>query len=203
MNYASKAERVTDVNNNQKLKYLTYTVMFIAVNYVAFAYGKINIQIIAGQSTAIHIANAVVVLSSWLLGPIYGGIAGAIGLSLADLMDPRYITSAPKTFIMKFLIGFIAGTIANRMNLKEKDDRREIIKITAISAVAALGFNVIVDPIFGYFYKQYVLQIPQEIASIIMSWSRSITAINAVICVFVAIILYLSLYKAFRTIFKD
>ena len=89
------------MKGNKSLKYLTYTVMFIAINYVAFTYGKINIQFTAGQSTAIHIANAVVVLSSWLLGPIYGGLAGAVGLSLADLMDPRYITSAPKTFIMK------------------------------------------------------------------------------------------------------
>lgn len=191
------------MQNNHRLKYLTYTVMFIAVNYVAFAYGKINIQITPGQSTAIHIANAVVVLSSWLLGPVYGGLAGAVGLSLADLMDPRYITSAPKTFIMKFLIGFIAGMVARKLKLKEKDDKKEIIKISSISAVAGLGFNVIVDPIFGYFYKQYVLNIPQEIASIIMNWSRSITAINAVICVVVAVVLYLSLYKPFRTIFKE
>ena len=191
------------MQNNHKLKYLTYTVMFIAVNYVAFAYGKINIQITPGQSTASHIANAVVVLSSWLLGPVYGGLAGAIGLSLADLMDPRYITSAPKTFIMKFMIGFIAGMIARKMNLKDKDDKKEIIKITTISSVAGLGFNVIVDPVFGYLYKQYVLGMPQEIASIVMSWSRSITAINAVICVVVAVVLYLSLYKPFRTIFKE
>lgn len=191
------------MQNNLRLKYLTYTVMFIAVNYVAFAYGKINIQITPGQSTAIHIANAVVVLSSWLLGPVYGGLAGAVGLSLADLMDPRYITSAPKTFIMKFLIGFIAGMVARKLKLKEKDDKKEIIKITTISAIAGLGFNVIVDPVFGYFYKQYVLNIPQEIASIIMNWSRSITAINAVICVVVAVVLYLSLYKPFRTIFKE
>lgn len=191
------------MQNNHRLKYLTYTVMFIAVNYVAFAYGKINIQITPGQSTAIHIANAVVVLSSWLLGPVYGGLAGAVGLSLADLMDPRYITSAPKTFIMKFLIGFIAGMVARKLKLKEKDDKKEIIKISSISAIAGLGFNVIVDPVFGYFYKQYVLNIPQEIASIIMNWSRSITAINAVICVVVAVVLYLSLYKPFRTIFKE
>lgn len=191
------------MQNNHRLKFLTYTVMFIAVNYVAFAYGKINIQITPGQSTAIHIANAVVVLSSWLLGPVYGGLAGAVGLSLADLMDPRYITSAPKTFIMKFLIGFIAGMVARKLKLKEKDDKKEIIKISSISAIAGLGFNVIVDPVFGYFYKQYVLNIPQEIASIIMNWSRSITAINAVICVVVAVVLYLSLYKPFRTIFKE
>ena len=184
------------MNNNHKLKYLTYTVMFIAVNYVAFTYGKINIQFTAGQSTAIHIANAVVVLSSWLLGPVYGGLAGAIGLSIADLMDPRYITSAPKTFIMKFFIGFIAGMIARKMNLKEKDDRKEIIKITGISAVAGLGFNVIFDPIFGYFYRNLVLGISSEIASVIATWVAGATAINAVICTIVAVLLYQSLYKS-------
>ena len=85
----------------------------IVANYVAFAYGKINIPISAGGSTAIHIANAVVVLSAWILGPVYGGFAGAVGLSIADVLDPRYITSAPKTFIMKFMIGFIAGVVAD------------------------------------------------------------------------------------------
>ena len=44
---------------------------------------------------------------------------------------------------------------------------------------------------------------PQDIASIAMAWSRSITAVNAVICVIVAVILYLSLYKSFRAIFKE
>ena len=110
--------------------------MFAVINYVAFTYGKITIPVTAGTSTAIHIANAVVVLSSWFLGPVYGGLAGAIGLSIADLIDPRYITSAPKTFILKFMIGFIAGTIANKMSLHKTEDPKAITRITAVSAAA-------------------------------------------------------------------
>lgn len=187
---------------DKKLKNLTYVVMFAAVNYVAFTYGKINISITAGYSTAIHIANAVVVVSSWLLGPLYGGLAGAFGLSLADLLDPRYITSAPKTFIMKFLIGFIAGTVANKLKLKEKEEKIEITKVATLSAVAALGFNVIVDPIFGYFYKKFLLGVPAEAASILLSWSAGVTAINAFICTIVSVLLYLALYKSFRAIYN-
>ena len=182
---------------NAKTRKLVFTAMFAVINYVAFTYGKITIPVTAGTSTAIHIANAVVVLSAWFLGPIYGGLSGAVGLSIADVFDPRYITSAPKTFLLKFLIGFIAGTLANRFRLREKEERKEIISITAISAAAALGFNVIADPIVGYFYRKYLLGIPQEVAKIIATWVAGSTAINAVVCTIISVILYLALYKSF------
>ena len=182
---------------NAKTRKLVFTAMFAVINYVAFTYGKITIPVTAGTSTAIHIANAVVVLSAWFLGPIYGGLSGAVGLSIADVFDTRYITSAPKTFLLKFLIGFIAGTLANRFRLREKEERKEIISITAISAAAALGFNVIADPIVGYFYRKYLLGIPQEAAKIIATWVAGSTAINAVVCTIISVILYLALYKSF------
>ncbi len=182
---------------NMKTRRLVYTAMFAVINFVAFTYGKITIPITAGTSTAIHIANAVVVLSAWFLGPVYGGLSGAIGLSIADVLDPRYIVSAPKTFLLKFLIGLIAGVTARHFHLKEKTDRKEIILITTTSAIAALGFNVIADPIVGYFYRNYLLGIPQDAAKIIATWVAGATAINAVACVFVSVILYLALYKSF------
>ena len=184
---------------NNKLRKLVYAAMFAVINYAAFAYGKITIPIAVGGSTAIHIANAVVVLSSWFLGPLYGGLAGAIGLSLADILDPRYITSAPKTFFLKFMIGFISGVVARKLKLQEKTERKEITKICSISAIAGLGFNVLFDPIVGYFYRQYLLGIPQEAAKIIATWVAGATAFNAIICVFISVILYLALYKSFLT----
>ena len=182
---------------NYKTRRLVYTAMFAVINYVAFTYGKITIPVTAGTSTAIHIANAVVVLSAWFLGPVYGGLSGAIGLSIADVFDPRYITSAPKTFLLKFMIGLIAGLTAKHFRLKEKTERKEIILITTTSAIAALGFNVFADPLVGYFYRKYLLGIPQEAARIIAGWVAGSTAINAVACVFISVILYLALYKSF------
>ncbi|MBQ2582966.1 MAG: ECF transporter S component, partial [Erysipelotrichaceae bacterium] len=183
--------------SNIRTRKLVYTAMFAVINYVAFTYGKITIPVTAGTSTAIHIANAIVVLSSWFLGPVYGGLSGAIGLSIADLLDPRYITSAPKTFLLKFLIGFISGTVAKHFHLKEKTDRKEITGAAAVSAIAGLGFNVIADPIVGYLYRNYLLGIPQDAAKIIATWVAGATAINAVAWVFVSVILYLALYKSF------
>ena len=182
---------------NSKTRKIVYTAMFAVINFVAFTYGKITIPVTAGTSTAIHIANAIVVLSSWFLGPIYGGLAGAIGLSIADIMDPRYITTAPKTFLLKFLIGFIAGKVAQHFGLVHKTERKEIIGATTVSAIAGLGFNVIADPIAGYLYRNYLLGIPQEAAKIIATWVAGASAINAIVCVFVSVILYLALYKSF------
>lgn len=189
-----------DITMNKQIRRMAYTVLFVAVNYAAFTFGKINIPLAAGQMTAIHVANAVVVLSAWLLGPYYGGLAGAIGLSLADFLDPVYITSAPKTFFLKFMIGFIAGKTAEKLKLAEVNDPAEIRKKAAFSAAAALFFNVAADPIIGYFYKRYLLGLEVSAAAIVQTWVAGVSAVNAVVCLILAVILYGMLYKQLRRI---
>ena len=147
---------------------------------------------------AIHVANAVVVLSAWLIGPKYGGLAGAIGLSIADVMDPLYVASAPKTFFLKFMIAWIAGTLARRMGLHETEDPKEITLITLISAVAALGFNVVFEPVLSYVYKRFLLRTTAEAAAILTTWMAGVTLLNACICTVVSVLLYRALYRTYR-----
>lgn len=90
---------------------MAFIAIFAAINYIVFSYLKIDIPLAAGSSVAIHVANAIVVVSAFLLGPAEGGVAGAIGLSIADLPDPRYVASAPKTFFLKFCIGYLSGKV--------------------------------------------------------------------------------------------
>ncbi len=186
------------VMNRKHLRRFSFTVLFAALNFIAFTYLKISIPLAGGGAVAIHIANAIVVLSAWLIGPIPGGIAGAIGLSLADVLDPLYVVSAPKTFFLKFMIGFIAGTIGNRMGLRDTDDAAKIRKITIISAAAALGFNVIFEPVISFLYRRFLLGVSAEAASILAAWLGGVTALNAVICVVVSVLLYKALYRYYR-----
>ena len=111
-----------------------------AINYVVFSYLKIDIPLAAGPSVAIHVANAIVVVSAFLLGPVEG--AGAIGLSIADLLDPRYVASARRHFseILHRLSCWKKWTEAG---LNRAEDNRQAMKIAAVSAAAGLGFNVI------------------------------------------------------------
>lgn len=183
-------------------KKLAFMAIFAAVNYVVFSYGKIDIPLAVSSSVAIHVANAIVVVSAFLLGPVEGGIAGAIGLSVADILDPRYVASAPKTFFLKFCIGFISGKAAQKLKLSACEDRKKAWTLSMISAAAGLGFNVIFDPIIGYLFKRYLLGINAEAASIILAWTGGVTALNAVICVFVSAALYMALRKPFEVIYQ-
>ena len=56
-----------------------------------------------------------------------------------------------------------------------------------------LLFNVVADPIVGYFYKTYLLGVPQDLAKTLAKIGAVTTSVNAVIAVVVASILYLAL----------
>ena len=66
------------------------TALLGALCYIGFMFLKINIPT-PGGTTAIHFGNTFCVLAALLIGGVEGGIAGAIGMGLADLMDPIYI----------------------------------------------------------------------------------------------------------------
>ena len=173
------------------------TAMVATLCYVAFTFLQIKIPMPGGDATSLHIGNAVCVLGALLLGGWYGGLAGAIGMAIADIMDPVYITVAPKTFVLKLCIGLIVGLVAHRIaKINDSKDKKYIFRWSVLASVAGLGFNVIVDPIVGYFYKQYILGQPQEMASVLAKWSAMTTFVNAV----VSTILVAVVYNAMRPI---
>ena len=183
--------------NNRTIIKLAQTAILAALCYVAFTYLQIKIPMPGGDATSIHIGNAFCVLGALLLGGWYGGIAGAIGMSIADIMDPIYITVAPKTFVLKLCIGLITGLVAHRIGrIDESSDKKHVFKWSIIASVAGLGFNVAADPVVGYFYKMYVLGQPQKMAEVLAKWSTATTFVNAVI----STVLVAGLYNAVRPI---
>lgn len=179
--------------SDDKVYKITLTALMAALCYVAFTFLKIPIPTFSGDYVALHIGNAFCVLAALLLGGVYGGIAGSLGMTIADLMDPVYITSAPKTFILKLCIGLIAGFVVHRIaHITEDHDTKYMFKWSLIASVAGLGFNVIMDPIVGYFYKNYVLGIQSDAAKIMATWAAGVTLINAVAGTIVVVVVYLA-----------
>lgn len=184
------------MRNEKQLK-LVITGLMTALCYVAFTYVKIRVPLPGGDEVALHIGNAFCVLAALLLGGFYGGLAGSLGMTIADLLDPTYITSAPKTFILKLCIGLISGFVAHRIaHITEEHDKGYVFRWTLISSICGLGFNVIMDPIVGYFYKNYLLGIESSAAKIISTWAAGITAINAVMGTIVVVAVYMALRPA-------
>lgn len=176
---------------NDLVMKLAQTALLAALCFVSFTFLQIKIPMPGGDATSIHIGNAFCVLAALLLGGVYGGLAGAIGMGIADILDPVYITVAPKTFVLKLCIGLITGLVAHRIaHINENTDKKYVFKWSVIASVCGLGFNVIFDPLVGYFYKMYVLGQPQEMASVLAKWSTATTFVNAVVSTVLVAVIY-------------
>lgn len=179
--------------DREKVYKIVLTGLMAALCYVAFTFLKIPIPTFGGDMVALHIGNAFCVLAALLLGGWYGGLAGSLGMTIADLLDPVYITSAPKTFILKLCIGLIAGFIAHRVaHITRDHDGKYLFKWTLAASVASLGFNVVMDPVVGYFYKNYVLGVESTAAKIMSTWAAGVTLINAIAGSMVVVAVYMA-----------
>ena len=183
---------------SQTLRKLCMAALFAALCYIGFTYCKIDLQV-GTEKTAFHLGNVFCVLAALFLGGFWGGMAGAVGMTIADLTT-AYVTSAPKTFVLKLCIGLITGLVAHKVfHLSREGQRRIALPVaTVISCACGMAFNLVADPVVGYFYKTYVLGVPQDAASVWAKMGAVTTAVNAVVAVIVATVLYLALRPALK-----
>jgi uncharacterized membrane protein len=185
------------IQKNSKAYKIALTGLMAALSYVVFTFLQIKITLPGGDATSIHLGNAVCVLGALLLGGPLGGLGGAIGMTIGDLFDPVYITYAPKTFILKFCIGLITGFIAHRFGkISTSNDTKKVFRWTLIAAIGGLLFNVIFDPLVGYYYKLLILGKPA--ADLTLAWNITSTSINAVTSTIVSVAVYMALRPALR-----
>ncbi len=177
---------------HEKIMKIVFTGVFAALSYVVFTFLQIRISLPGGDATSIHLGNAVCVLGALLLGGVYGGLGGALGMTLGDLFDPVYIVYAPKTFILKLCIGLITGFVAHKLGkITQKNNTKEVFKWVVAASVSGLLFNLIFDPLLGYFYKLLILGKPA--AEITLAWNILSTGINAVTSTIAAVVIYMAL----------
>lgn len=182
---------------NENIQKIVFTGVMAALSYVVFTFLQIKITLPGGDATSIHLGNAVCVLGALLLGGVYGGLGGAIGMTIGDLLDPVYIVYAPKTFILKFCIGLITGLIAHKLgHITTETDSKKVFTWTLAAAVGGLLFNVIFDPLFGYFYKLVILGKPA--AELTLAWNVAATSINAVTSTIASVAVYMALRPALK-----
>ncbi|MCR5427963.1 MAG: ECF transporter S component [Lachnospiraceae bacterium] len=177
---------------NKTLLKITYAGLMAALCYVGYAV----FPAISTGGTKIHVGNAFVVLGALFLGGLYGGLAGAVGLSLADILG-GFSQSAPRTFITKLVIGLIVGLVAHQIAKISHDHKRVyILKWAAIASVAGLGFNCVFEPALKYVWYTILTPNADKAASAIkalLAVTTYATLINAVINSVIAVVAYLAL----------
>ena len=182
--------------NNSKTYQLALAALFAALSYAVFTFLQIKIPV-GADMTSIHLGNAVVVLGAFIIGGPLGGIAGAIGMSIGDLLDPVYAPLVPKTLFCKLLIGLITGFVAHRIGgITKTDDPKHILRWTIIAAACGLIFNMFADPIIGYWYKILILGKPAADLSLKINFVT--TTINAVVSLVVSVAVYAALRPALQ-----
>ena len=122
---------------NTRLLKITTTAAMIALTCVL----TMVVRIPTPTKGYLNLGDVAVLLSGWLLGPLYGAIAGGVGSALADLLSgyPVYI---PATFIIKATMAFLVSLVPLRAAKREKSRPRLGFMIFAPAAelVMAAGY---------------------------------------------------------------
>ena len=118
---------------------LVYTALFNALTTVA----TLVIQVPSPMSGYVNLGDAMVLLSAWILGPVYGTAAAGIGSMLADLLS-GYAYYAPGTLIIKCLMAFVAAQVF--LVLQDKTKGKRFAKVVS----GLLAEIIMVVGYFGY-----------------------------------------------------
>ena len=177
-----------------KIQKLTTTALMAALCYVAFTFIQIKIPTPAGF-TSFHLGNVFCVLAALLLDGPTGGLAGAIGMAIGDVMDPVYVIVAPKTIILKYTMGFIAGHMAHKVFHIEDKNGKELTKYVTLSVGIAMLANIVLEPLFSYFYYNIILSNSDKALSYLTLAKWVTTTVNSVLTLIITTPLYLFLSK--------
>lgn len=102
------------------------------------------IQIPSPMQGYVNLGDCAVLLSAWLLGPIYGGAAAGVGSALADILT-GYAYYAPGTLVIK-----LAMAVAAAVTLQTLRGKTAASVLFAQAAGGALAEGVMVAGYFGY-----------------------------------------------------
>ena len=183
--------------SNQKTLRITVTALMAALCYVAFTFLQIKIPTPVGY-TSFHLGNTFCVLAALLLGGIPGGIAGAIGMGIGDILDPVYIMVAPKTLFLKFMIGLITGLVAHKILKIQLQKGKKLVGLVIASCAAGMGFNIIGEPLVSYLYYLILLGDSTKAADYLVAAKFITTGVNAILAVVIATVIYLAIYPRFQ-----
>lgn len=117
----------------------------------------------------LNLGDCVVLLSGWMLSPVYGFLAAGLGSALADLFS-GYAVYAPATFVIKGLMALIAFCGFKLLHKKLGNLPSRITSGIVAELVMVLGYFVFEGFLYGF--APSVINIPancvQGVAGLIL-----------------------------------
>ena len=151
-----------------KIRKLVLAALFAALCTVM----TLVIQIPSPMQGYVNLGDCAVLLSAWVLGPVYGGVAAGTGSMLADLFS-GYAHYAPGTFLIKLCMAVAAALIFRFLR-----NRPASKLLLAQGASGLVAEAVMVAGYFGYTescprsgVRNSSVKLPRR--SSCMTWGRS------------------------------
>jgi len=166
-----------------------------AAVYVASAFLQIPIPT-AIDNTRLHMGNVMCLLAGMLLGPLQGGLAAGIGSMFFDLTNPAYITSAPFTFVFKFVMAWLCGKIisGNPVNIKQR---------YILGGIAGAFAYVVLYLSKSFIEHRFILGLPMEAVMLTVTQKAVVSGVNAIVACLVAVPLGLALRPVMAKIMQQ
>lgn len=105
-----KEKHLSLISKNVKIYDLVKIALMAAITFVLTS--AVHVPSFMG---VVHLGDSMIFLGAVLIGRKKGAVSAAIGMSLFDILN-GYTFWAPFTFLIKGVMGFIAGSIAYRKN---------------------------------------------------------------------------------------
>lgn len=156
------------------LKNLVFAALLAAVTCVA----TLVIHIPSPLHGYINLGDCFVLLSGWLLGPLYGFLAAGIGSALADLFL-GYAVYAPATFVIKGLVALAAYLLIKAFGKIKYKSVAYILSGIIAELVMIGGYYVFEGLMYG-FVESAVNILPNGIQAVagIVSATLLVTVVN-------------------------
>ena len=172
---------------NKSVNKIVLTALFAAITFVATYIIKVPTL---GTNGYVNIGDTMVLLSAWLIGGIYGGLAAGIGSAMSDLIA-GYTTYVPGTLVIKLLMAIAAWLIFKAI---KKANINKVVAYIVSSVVAELIM------VFGYFlYESTLLGYGMTAAASIPS-----NGVQGITCLVLGLVLVevLNASNAFKSVLK-
>ena len=119
--------------------------MFAALACVA----TILIKIPSPLNGYINLGDCIVLLSGWMLSPLYGFLAAGMGSALADVLS-GYAIYAPATFVIKGLMALAARFLLRALSKKAASFLSYAVSGASAECVMVLGYFLFEGVLYGF-----------------------------------------------------
>lgn len=132
----------TNVKTVNLVQYSLMIAMVFAVTYV------IQVPMPWAQGGLVHIGDIVLFAIALIFGKKKAAVAGGFGMMLFDILS-SYTVWAPFTLIVRFMMGYVAGTIAFSDNAEGNNFVKNVIAIIATLPILIGGYYIAEGIIYG------------------------------------------------------